>query len=295
VKQALKQLLNALDEISKTHAEVSDAANREAMTKAIYQGFVLPKNSYKLPARFGMPSTEGNRLVREALAAFLAHPDAAFRSKDLTPDARRTAFQDANIVSSLGHRCHHYFDAYGLRSREERKVFAQKLLPPKGHLPPYPRRKNYQMGDWFAIPLRTKGFGLGLVARAKRGRCLGYFFGPLHLSLPSLRDCAGLTAKGAKFVERFSDYHIRVEYWPKLGVLPGWNKDDWPMPVFASMLLGYFTAHYPDDDPAVDPNLVRSTEEELQGLPKDRFAGSGAVEIMLTKALDAAAYETTRR
>jgi hypothetical protein len=36
VKQALKELLNALDEISKTHAEVSDAANRKAMTKAIY-------------------------------------------------------------------------------------------------------------------------------------------------------------------------------------------------------------------------------------------------------------------
>jgi hypothetical protein len=68
VKQALKQLLNALDEISKTHAEVSDPGNREAMTKAIYQGFVLRKDSYKLPARFGMLSTEGNRLVREAPA-----------------------------------------------------------------------------------------------------------------------------------------------------------------------------------------------------------------------------------
>jgi len=90
VKQALKQLLNALDEISKTHAEVSDAANREAMTKAIYQGFVLRKDSYKLPARFGMLSPEGNRLVREALAAFLAHPDGAFSSEDLTPDALRT-------------------------------------------------------------------------------------------------------------------------------------------------------------------------------------------------------------
>ena len=294
MKQALKQLLNALDEISKTHAEVSDAANREAMTKAIYQGFVRRKDSYKLPARFGMLSTEGNRLVREALAAFLAHPDAAFRSKDLTPDARRTAFQDASVVSSLGHRCHHYFDAYSLRSREERNAFAQKLLPPKGYLPPYPRKKNYQVGDWFAIPLRTKGFGLGLVAGAKRGRCLGYFFGPLCLSLPSLSDCAGLTAKDAKFVQRFSDYHIRVEYWPKLGLLHDWKEDEWPMPVFASTYWGNI-ARYPNDDPSVDPELTPATKEELRDLPKDGFAGSGAVEIMLTKALDAAAYEAMRR
>jgi hypothetical protein len=295
VKQALKQLLNALDEISKEHPEVSDLTNREAVTKAIYQGFVLWKDSYKLPARFGMLSTEGNSLVREALAAFLSHPDAAYRSKDLTPDARRTAFQDASVVSSLGHRCHHYFDAHILRRKEHRKAFAQKLLPPKGHLPPYPRKKNYQTGDWFGIPLRTKGFGLGLVARDKRGQCLGYFFGPLRLSMPSLVDCAGLTSADAEFVQRFSDYHIRVGYWPKLGMLPGWNKEDWPMPVFASTLLGYFAAHYPDDDPSVDPNLVASTEKGLRSLPEDSFAGSGAVEIRLTMLLDAAAYEAMRR
>jgi hypothetical protein len=161
------------------------------------------------------------------------------------------------------------------------------LVPPKGHLPPYPRKKNYQVGDWFAIPLRTKGFGLGLVARAKRGRCLGDFFDPLRLSPPSLRDCAGLAAKDAKFIQRFSDYHIRVGYWAKLGLLSGWNKNDWPMPVFASTYWGNI-ARYPDDDPSVDPELTPATKEELRDLPKDGFAGSGAVQILLTKALDAA-------
>jgi hypothetical protein len=67
------------------------------------------------------------------------------------------------------------------------------------------------------------------------------------------------------------------------------------MPVFASTLLGYFAAHYPDDDPSVDPNLVASTEKGLRSLPEDSFAGSGAVEIRLTMLLDAAAYEAMRR
>jgi hypothetical protein len=64
------------------------------MTKAIYQGFILRKDAYKLPARFAMPIVAGNRVVREVLAAFLAHPDVVITSKDFTPDARRTALSD---------------------------------------------------------------------------------------------------------------------------------------------------------------------------------------------------------
>jgi hypothetical protein len=96
-----------------------------------------------------------------------------------------------------------------------------------------------------------------------RGRCLGYFFGPLQLSPPSLRDCAGLTAKEAKFIRRFSDYHIRLGYWAKLGMLSGRNAN-------------------------------AGVCQQLRNLPKDGFAGSRAVEITLTKALDAAGYEAMR-
>jgi len=295
VKQALKQLLETLDEISKTHAEVSDTAAREAMAEAIQRGFVLGQKGYKLPDKFAMFSEAGDQLVREALAAFLAHPEAVF-SKNRTPDARLAAFQDASVVSGLGHCYDDYFGhADDVQLSEARKALAQKLLPPKDHLPPYPRKKNYQVGDWFAIPLRTKGFGLGLVARTKRGQCLGYFFGAPRISPPALSDCAGLTSKDAEFVELFGDYHIRIGYWPKLGKLAGWNKNDWPMPVFASTLLGHFTAHYPDDDPSADPTYMPSTKEELKGLPREGFAGSGAVEIRLTMALDAAAFEAMRQ
>jgi hypothetical protein len=66
VKQALKQLLDALDEISKTHAEVSDTAAREVMAVAVHRGFVLGVKGYKLPAKFAMFSEAGKQLVREA-------------------------------------------------------------------------------------------------------------------------------------------------------------------------------------------------------------------------------------
>ena len=294
MRQALKQLLDALDEISKTHAEISDTAVREIMAAAVHRGLVLGEKGYELPANFAMFSETGNQLVREALAAFLAHPDAVF-SKDRSSDARLEAFQDATVTSSLGRSYEDYFgDAESVQVTETRRALAQKLLPPTDRLPPYPKKKNYQVGDWFAIPLRTKGFGLGLVARTKRGQCLGYFFGPLSLAPPPLSDCAGLTSKDVEFIELFGDYHIRIGYWPKLGRLPGWNESDWPMPVFASTLLGHFTAHYPDDDPSADPTYIPSTKDELKGLPREGFAGSGAVEIRLTKALDAVAFDTMR-
>ena len=69
MKQALKQLLDKLDRISKTHGELSADTAREAMTTAIRDGFALRKDGYRLPMRFGMSCKEGNRLVREALAA----------------------------------------------------------------------------------------------------------------------------------------------------------------------------------------------------------------------------------
>jgi hypothetical protein len=72
----------------------TEVSNAETMTKAIYQGFILRKDAYKLPARFAMPIVAGNRVVREVLAAFLAHPDVVITSKDFTPDARRTALSD---------------------------------------------------------------------------------------------------------------------------------------------------------------------------------------------------------
>jgi len=295
VKQALKQLLDTLDDVSRAHTEVSDTAVREAMADAIHQRFVLQKKRYRVPTEFGMFSPAGNHLVRDAIAAFLAHVDAVAASKSLTSDERLAAFQDASVVSSLGY---HYDDYFGhadrVDSTEARKALARKLVPPKDHIPPYPGKKNYQAGDWFAVPLRTKGFGIGLVARTKRGRCLGYFFGPLRLSTPSLNDCIALMAKDAQFVKRFGDYHIRIGCWTKLGMLPGWNKDEWPMPVFASTVWGN-TAHYPDEDPSADPRLARATDEELQSLPKDSLAGSGAVEIALTIALDSLEYEAMRR
>jgi hypothetical protein len=52
------------------------------------------------------------------------------------------------------------------------------------------RRIKYYEGQWFAIPLRTGGYGLGVVVRGgnKTKGGLGYFFGPRYDSIPNEKE-----------------------------------------------------------------------------------------------------------
>jgi hypothetical protein len=110
MKKALKQLINALDEVFKEHEEVGDTAVREFMYDAVYQSFVLPQAGYELPEEFGMFSEEGNRKVRGALKEFFAHPEvAAAATKLKTPREWLDAFQDAEVESSEGNTYDEYF------------------------------------------------------------------------------------------------------------------------------------------------------------------------------------------
>jgi hypothetical protein len=110
MKKALKQLINALDKVFEEHDEVGDTDVREQMYDAVHKGFIVPQPGYKLPARFGMFSDEGNELVRAALQRFLAHPEVVAASRSLkTPEARLAAFQDVDVESSEGNTCDEYF------------------------------------------------------------------------------------------------------------------------------------------------------------------------------------------
>jgi hypothetical protein len=68
---------------------------------------------------------------------------------------------------------------------------------------------QYREGDWFAVPLRGGGFGLGLIARANPGGVLlGYFFGPLRSEVPKLEDVASLRPGDAVLVRKFGHLGI---------------------------------------------------------------------------------------
>lgn len=150
-------------------------------------------------------------------------------------------------------------------------------------------RRNYTVGDWFAVPLREGGFAVGVVARAQAdGVLLGYFFGPKRAEVPELTELAHLTAAGAVLVSKFGHLGLLKKKWPILGRTDEWDPQAWPMPAFVRFeeLTGRsFRVIYADDDPN---RLLR--EEQIpagtaeQG-PKDGLLGAGATEIALTSLL----------
>lgn len=147
----------------------------------------------------------------------------------------------------------------------------------------------YTEGDWFAIPLRTGGFALGIVARANpKGILLGYFFGPRRPEQPTLADASGLFPEQAILVGMFGHLGLRGGSWPLLGREPAWDRTTWPTPIFVRYeeLTGRsFHVRYDDADPGrlIGETLVAPGVAE-QG-PTDGLMGAGFVEKRLTSLL----------
>ena len=112
---------------------------------------------------------------------------------------------------------------------------------------------EYREGTWFAVPLRDGGFGVGVVARANAGGVLmGYFFGPRRAAVPELTDVAGLKPEDSVLAAMFGHLGLKGGDWPVLGRLEGWDRREWPMPVFVRYeeLTGRsFKVFYNDDEP----------------------------------------------
>jgi hypothetical protein len=149
---------------------------------------------------------------------------------------------------------------------------------------------NYKEGTWFAVPLRKGGYGIGVVARAKKSRLLVYFFGPRRESIPKFEEVSMLLSDAAISVLRVGHLGLIRGEWPIIGQVTSWNRSDWPMPIFIrrEVLPPYrnWRVYFSDTDP------TKRIKEELEtnerpDLPEDSLAGSGAAEIILTKLLEA--------
>jgi hypothetical protein len=148
---------------------------------------------------------------------------------------------------------------------------------------------KYREGDWFAVPLQGGGFAVGLIARANPGGVLlGYFFGPRRSGVPAMSDVAGLRPDDAVLVRKFGHLGIAQGKWPLLGRADGWDRREWPTPVFIRYeeLTGRsFRVIYDDDDPnkVLREELIAPGGAE-QG-PKDGLMGAGFAEAALTQLL----------
>lgn len=151
------------------------------------------------------------------------------------------------------------------------------------------RKLTYGEGDVFAVPLRDGGYGVGVVARMNgKGAVLGYFFGRRYDEPPELGDLEDLVAIENVLVQCFGDLGLIRGTWPVVGRLPGWRREEWPMPAFGRReeLTGRcWRVEYDDDDPNSRPREVLISLEECERLPEDGAAGSGFIEARLTRLL----------
>ncbi len=146
----------------------------------------------------------------------------------------------------------------------------------------------YKEGDWFVVPLKNRGYGLGLVARSNaRGVILGYFFGPRHMEVPALAATGALQPKEAVLVEMFGDLGIIEGKWPVLGSVGPWNRKRWRVPLFVrkDAITGECELVEYSDENLDELRTVPCSAKEANKHPQDGISGYGAVEILLSRAL----------
>ncbi|MER9880306.1 Imm26 family immunity protein [Mesorhizobium sp. M0118] len=150
------------------------------------------------------------------------------------------------------------------------------------------RQLPYKEGTLFAIPLRSGGYGLGLVAHmAPMGKIiLAYLFGPMRLELPKADELNDLSPDNAVRCLRCGDLGLINGTWPIIGKMKSWAEDKWPMPTFVhkeSLSNRILIRKYSESDPS---KLESQTSVASAGdLEQDGLHGYQAVELILIEQL----------
>jgi hypothetical protein len=143
-------------------------------------------------------------------------------------------------------------------------------------------------GTWFAVPLRSKGFAAGVIARTapSGGVVLAYFFSSVWDHPPSLDRIRDVRPEAAIRVLRTGDLGFLEGTWPIIGRDPNWRREEWPTPRFIrrdELSQRAWIVQYSDRDPnCVESEIPTSYDTELE---ENDLYGSGAVEIVLTRLL----------
>ena len=149
----------------------------------------------------------------------------------------------------------------------------------------------YSEGDFFAVPLKTGGYGIGIVVvTGPRGTAVGRFFGTTRDSVPTLNELKHLTEGDSIHVEHFRDEGLQDGSWKIIGQHPSWDSYDWPIPKF-----GWFQPFTDKSggrafEMELDENLRTFRQKEVsiehfRTLPYEGVVPAKAAEITVTLVL----------
>ena len=128
---------------------------------------------------------------------------------------------------------------------------------------------------------------MGVAARISgNGKVLGYFFGPRRKTAPSIEKVCQFRPGSEALTCKFGDLGLIDGEWAIIGHDPNWSRDEWPLPAFYRVdedARKAWKVTYSDTLELVKD--VRVKFEEAEGKLRDFLAGSGAVEIRLTKLM----------
>lgn len=157
------------------------------------------------------------------------------------------------------------------------------------------KKIKYTEGQWFAVPLRTNGYGIGIIVRGeyKTKGGLGYFFGPKYLEIPNGQDTFTKTKDNSALICIFGDLGIINGEWPLIQNGKPFHRDEWPVPKFHQLTplrpgKAVVVEYSQDSMDMLRPlrEIVVPVTPDILALPSDGDSGYVAVEIKLTRRID---------
>jgi len=147
------------------------------------------------------------------------------------------------------------------------------------------KKLPYREGSWFAVPLRERGYAIGVIARvAPGGRIiLAYLFGSKFATIPAVEDVARFRSEDAIRCLRIGDLGLMNGRWVVIGDSMNWERRAWPMPAFVrrdDLSRSAWRSIYSDSDPSRLEG-EESVPYEISGLERDVLYGYGAVELIM--------------
>lgn len=147
------------------------------------------------------------------------------------------------------------------------------------------------------IPLpRRGGFGIIVLARVERGKSrvkivLAYGYGPRLPKVPTDASGMSMSPDTTALIARASDLFIAEQRWNIIGMLPGFERNRWPLVPFKrwDRLIKSFVKTTCDEASlkSLPGPGVEISDREAARLPWDGLHGSGALEYALDDAIDA--------
>jgi len=141
------------------------------------------------------------------------------------------------------------------------------------------KKRLYQEGDWFAVPLSGYGYGIGRIARigSRGGVLLGFFFRNRYKMLPISANYSNLTPADAILVKHFTDAGLMNKPWPILPKEPNWNRADWSSTTFGHVdpvdQSKAYRRIYDDNDPFTMVKEELTSIVEAAMYPREGLAG----------------------